>query len=62
MPHPERIVAVGLLTEEEMRSFGADLKQVYPIPTDGTFDDLLARISRVSAELDGRRGPAERKK
>lgn len=50
MPHPEKIVAVGLLTEKEMHAFGSKLKQVYPIPKDGTFDDLLAKISQVSAE------------
>src|SRR5262245_41824159 len=59
MPDPDRIVAVGLLTDKEMQTFGADLKLVYPIPTDGSFDELLAEIERVSAETrpdrDGRR-------
>jgi hypothetical protein len=47
MPDPDRIVAVGLLTEKEWRSFAADLKHVYPVPADRAFDDLLEEIARV---------------
>jgi hypothetical protein len=49
MAESEKIVAVGLLTEREVRRWGQDLKHIYPVPDDGTFDDLLSAIRRATA-------------
>jgi hypothetical protein len=40
----DRIVAVSLLTAEEVRVLGSSLKRVYSLPSDGRFDDLLRRL------------------
>jgi hypothetical protein len=46
VPDRDRIVAVSLLTSEEVRVLGSSLKRVYPLPEDGTFDDLLRALDR----------------
>lgn len=48
MSDPEKIVAVSLLTEQELQAYGANLKIVYSLPDDGAFHDLLQRIERMS--------------
>jgi hypothetical protein len=56
MPDPDGadpFVAVSLLTQKELERFGDDLKVVYSIPNDHTFDDLLAEISRVTSDNKG---------
>jgi hypothetical protein len=55
MSECERIVAVSLLTEKELRRFGEDLKLVYPVPSESGFEDLLARIAEVAGERPRRR-------
>jgi hypothetical protein len=40
----DRIVAIGLLTAEELRNVGTGLHRLYPVH-DGAFDDLLKAIS-----------------
>jgi hypothetical protein len=47
-PGEDRIVAVCLLTREEQRNIARGLKNVYPLPDDGDFTDLLAAIGRAS--------------
>jgi hypothetical protein len=43
------IVAVVLLSDGELKKYGSDLKLVYPVPTDGSFDDLLRRLELASS-------------
>lgn len=43
----EKIVAVGLLTESNVRALGSSLKKVFPITDDGRFDDLLTALDRA---------------
>lgn len=43
-------VAVGLLTQTNIRMLGTSLRQVFPIPLDNTFDDLLRALDEASAE------------
>lgn len=50
---PNAIVAVSLLTAEELRKVGTSLKQVYPVPQDGKFDDLLKALDRADARGSG---------
>jgi hypothetical protein len=49
MPDDGAIVAVGLLTREEVRNLGGSLKLVFPLPSDGRFDDLIRSLDRVGA-------------
>jgi hypothetical protein len=42
----DRIVAVSLLTREEVQVLGNSLKRVYAVPSDGNFDDLLRALDR----------------
>ncbi len=44
----DEIVAVGLLTREEVRVLGGSLKHVFPVPDDGSFDELIRRLDRES--------------
>jgi hypothetical protein len=58
MPDPEKIVAVSLLTEGEWQSFGASLRHVFPLPSDGALDGLVREIDRLTRNVD--RGPMHR--
>jgi hypothetical protein len=40
-------VAVGLLTETNIRMLGPSLRQVFPIPRDNKFDDLLRALDQA---------------
>lgn len=46
----ERIVAVGLLTEPQMRMLGSSLKKVIPISDDGRFDALLEALDQLDSD------------
>jgi hypothetical protein len=43
----DRIVAIGLFTADELVVAKQALKRVYPLPKDGSFDDLLAQIDKL---------------
>ena len=43
-------VAVGLLTETNIRMLGTSLRQVFPIPHDNKFDDLLKALDDACAD------------
>ena len=49
----ERIVAIALLTETNVRMLGGSLKKVFPLPEDGRFDQLLEALDH----MDGKGGP-----
>jgi hypothetical protein len=40
----EKIVAIALLTETNLRMLGASLKKVFPLTDDSRFDDILQLI------------------
>jgi hypothetical protein len=42
----DKIVAIGLLTAEELRNVGTGLHRIYPLSDDDTFDELLKAIDR----------------
>jgi hypothetical protein len=46
VPDRDRIVAFSLHTAEEVRVLGSSLKRVYPLPDDGSFDELLRELDR----------------
>jgi hypothetical protein len=48
----EPFVAVGLLTETNLRMLGPSLRQVYSIPSDDKFTDLLRALDEGREVLD----------
>ena len=44
MDNREDIVAIGLLTQEDIRRLGANFSRLFPVPRDGAFDDLIKAI------------------
>ena len=40
----ERIVAVGLLTQQDLARLGQDFKRYFPVPIDPCFTELLEAI------------------
>ncbi len=47
-------VAVGLLTETNIRMLGTSLRQVFPIPDDNKFEDLIQALDQA---VDQSRAP-----
>lgn len=45
-----RIVAVGLLTQDEVTLLGTQLSRLYPIEDDDCFADLVDAIDRADRE------------
>ncbi|WP_294395259.1 hypothetical protein [uncultured Sphingomonas sp.] len=54
MPQQERVVAVGLLTERDLRALGQSFKRAYPLEQNYEFQDLLTAIDH--ADRDYRTG------
>lgn len=48
MTGTDKIVAIGLLTEKEFKTVARDLKDIYLVPRDGNFDDLLQRVREAT--------------
>ena len=44
----DKVVAIGLLTEQDLKTVGRDLKDIYLVPQDGAFDDLLQRVREAT--------------
>ena len=43
----EPFVGIGLLTETNIRMLGTSLRQVFPIPQDNRFDDLIRALDQA---------------
>ena len=52
MPEDNKIVAVGLMTEADLRSWGHNLRRVYSVDENTIFDELIYAIDK--AELNNR--------
>ena len=50
----EPFVAVALLTETNIRMLGPTLRQVFPIPRDDKFDDLIKALDEARSEAHTR--------
>jgi hypothetical protein len=48
----DKIVAIGLFTEQELKNVGTGLKRLYPITDGGDFDDLLQALDRAAKKGD----------
>ena len=51
MPESRHIVAIGLLTQQELEMLGQGFDRAYPIDDDLIFEDLLLAIDRADREL-----------
>ena len=47
MVEQEPFIGIGLLTETNIRMLGTSLRQVFPIPQDNKFDDLLRALDEA---------------
>lgn len=47
-------VAVGLLTETNIRMLGSSLRQVFPIPDDNKFDELVKALDEAVGDSRAR--------
>jgi hypothetical protein len=45
----EKIVAIGLLSESDLRVLGEGFSRHFPVSDDGIFDDLLAKLDDIEA-------------
>jgi hypothetical protein len=43
----ERVVAIALLTEANLRAIGQNLERVYPVDHSPDFSELLTRIEKA---------------
>ena len=50
MDNEDPFVAVGLLTETNIRMLGSSLRQVFPIPQDAKFDELIEALDKRSRD------------
>lgn len=51
MPKRERIVAVGLLTQEDVRALGANFSRLYPVDKTPCFGQLLRAIDEADRQV-----------
>jgi hypothetical protein len=51
MTHPVKIVAVGLLTESNLRTLGNDFKRVYRVDAAPCFPELLKAIDEADQAM-----------
>jgi hypothetical protein len=49
-PRAERIVAVGLLTEQDLGVLGQGFRRAYRLPHDHDFHDLIAAIDHADGK------------
>ena len=55
----EDIVAIGLLTQDDIQRLGHNFSRLFPLPRDGAFDDLIKAIDEADRQRDrsgGREG------
>lgn len=45
----DRIVAVGFLTQNDLKILGQGFDRIFPISDDVSFDDLLAKLEGIAA-------------
>ena len=55
----EDIVAIGLLTQDDIQRLGQNFSRLFPLPRDGAFDDLIKAIDEADRQRNrsgGREG------
>ncbi len=51
------IVAIGLLTQDDIQRLGGSFSRLFPLPSDGAFDDLIKAIDKADRERQERQNP-----
>ncbi len=51
------IIAIGLLTQNDIQRLGDSFSRLFPLPRDGAFDDLIKAIDDADREKDKRPNP-----
>ena len=51
------IIAIGLLTQNDIQRLGDSFSRLFPLPRDGAFDDLIKAIDDADREKDKRPKP-----
>jgi hypothetical protein len=46
----DHIVAIGLLTQDDVRRLGENFSRLFPVPRDGAFDDLIKAIDEAERQ------------
>jgi hypothetical protein len=46
----DHIVAIGLLTQDDVRRLGENFSRLFPVPRDGAFDDLIKAIDEAKRQ------------
>ncbi len=59
MPKSEPIVAIALLTQTNLQMLKGALPKVFPLPTDGRFDELLKALDTMERRQGPTRGPTD---
>jgi len=52
MDEPERIVAVGLLTQRDLDLLGSGFRRAFRVDETPCFDELLAAIDRAEQQME----------
>ncbi|HKY81336.1 MAG TPA: hypothetical protein VJM09_07675 [Sphingobium sp.] len=50
MTTQDDIVAIGLLTQDDVRRLGSSFSRLFPVPRDGAFDDLIKAIDEADRQ------------
>lgn len=50
MTSHDDIVAIGLLTQEDICRLGQNFSRLFPLPRDGAFDDLIKAIDEADRQ------------
>ena len=51
------IVAIGLLTQNDIHRLGESFSRLFPLPRDGAFDDLIKAIDEADRQRHRRTKP-----
>jgi hypothetical protein len=46
------IIAIGLLTQDDVRRLGENFSRLFPVPRDGAFDELIKAIDDADQQKD----------
>ena len=59
---PERIVAIGLLTKQDLTLLGPTFDRVWPVEEAPSFNELLQAIDKADQALGGQAGDTVQKR
>lgn len=50
MPDHDPIISIGFLSQRDLDMLGGGFKRHFPMPDDGAFDDLIAKLDSISID------------